>query len=72
MTPERAAEIICKLQDDQDRIDLFIHFERVLNPHPIKLGGDRNEHAKRWQMNFAALCRFSEPINIGVFPIQLD
>lgn len=57
MTIEKAAEIVAKSKGEE-KIELFSHFEELLNPHPPKIGGEWNDKAAAWQRMFAIMCGF--------------
>lgn len=58
MTIEKAAELVCKLTG-KDKIDLFCHFEELLNPYPPKnADGSWNRKFEDWQITFANMCGF--------------
>ena len=63
MTIERISEILSKL-DGMDRIDLFCHFEQLLNPHPVQVDGVWNEKAANWQEMFAQMCGYGIAKNV--------
>jgi hypothetical protein len=63
MTIEKAAELVCKLTS-KDKIDLFCHFEDLLNPHPPKnADGSWNRECEKWQITFANMCGFRSACN---------
>lgn len=66
MTIEKAAELVKNARED-DRPELFSHFDEILNPHPAKIGGEWNDRAADWQEMFAAMCGFG--IAKGVKPL---
>lgn len=66
MTIEKASELVKNARRD-DRPELFSHFDEILNPHPVKIGGEWNDRAADWQEMFAVMCGFG--IAKGVKPL---
>ena len=61
MTMERASEIIKSHHDSDMRIDLFCHFENILNPFdPL------SEQGAEWQKMFAVMCGYGLAINVEI------
>jgi hypothetical protein len=58
LTLEKASEIVSKLKGIE-KIELFCHFEEILNPFPPVLkDGSWNPQAAQWQEMFAEMCDF--------------
>ena len=61
MDKTRAAEIVSSLGDPDMKIDMFIHFEKLLNPHDP----DQPESCA-WQKGFALMCGFGVAVDVEV------
>lgn len=65
ITVERASELVSALRGDA-KIDLFCHFEALLNPFPPKENSEWSKKYMDWQEMFAVMCGFGLAKNVVI------